>query len=243
MLLGPWCPRPYCSDRCHLRHMGANHDDRTHHCGLRAHVPCGSVPDRRKGVALNWTDREEPNELGEHVKKLVGIALAAMLSGCAGTYVPPGPEDPAASITVRNLSSNYAASILTHKEPEMCGGMTFIRTGHGKSINQNEVPQSSEFTFPAFAERLFGIYIGSNRPDPSNANRLFGCDRVATFVPRTGARYLVDFSYEPPTCRISTREIRSDGTLVAVPVRYRKQMPTSISRPSSHCSDTLQGEQ
>lgn len=177
------------------------------------------------------------------MKRFAGIALATILGGCAGTYVPPGTGDPAASLTVRNLSTQYSASILTHKEPETCGGMTFIRTGHGRSINQNEIPESSDFTFSVFAGSPFGLYVGSSRPDPSNMNRLFGCSRVATFVPRTGARYLVEFSYEPPLCRMNAREIEPDGTFVAISVRYRQQMPTSISRPSSHCSDTLPGQQ
>ena len=176
------------------------------------------------------------------IRTLATAGFAAMLSGCAGTYVPSGPAEPTASVTVKNLSSRYAAEILMHKEPETCGGMTFIRTGQGKTIDQNSVLQNAEFTFLVAADKLFGIYAGSSRPDPSNFNRFFGCDRVATFLPRNGARYLVEFSYDPPRCRMLVQEYLDGGTMAAVSARYRTQMPTSISRPGSHCSDTLESE-
>lgn len=107
-------------------------------------------------------------------------------------------------------------------------------TGHGRSIDRNEVAPKSEFTFRVAANKPFGIYMSTQRPGEGATSH--GCGSVATFLPRAGAKYVSDFSYQPPRCCLNVEEVNGD-VRSAIAVRYRRQMPTSMSKPTPWCSE------
>jgi len=158
-----------------------------------------------------------------------------LLAGCSSIpYATPGPNDPKAFLTIGNRAQ-YAIHAYTHHDPKTCEGVHSIATGRGSTINQNELGKNSEFVLPIHADKPFGLWLTVSRPDPSRANYVIGCDQVVTFTPQRDISYLAEFIYEPPRCVIRVSEDRA-GAQVPVPVLYRKQMPTSLARPSTWCS-------
>jgi hypothetical protein len=161
------------------------------------------------------------------------VLPAVFVVGCA-TYQAPAASDSHATLILKNPSSTFTTALNAHKNPETCEEFIPIVTGFGNSYAKNRLLQNSTVSVRIPADKPFGLYASSERAG-ATANDSFGCNVVATFTPKRDATYVGEFSYNPPRCALRMEELRN-GQRVEVPVRYRRQMPTSITRPTPWCS-------
>jgi hypothetical protein len=169
------------------------------------------------------------------MRRMVIVLSCLSQVGCASLFTEPPVSEPHAVLTVRNMSTQYTSNLrVHHQNAEACSDLAVVNTGQGKTIDRNEVPPVSEFTFRISASRPFGVYLSTQRP--KDANTFYGCGSVGIFQPAAGAKYVAEFSYQPPRCQLKIEELVGDRK-VAFPVQYRRQMPTSIAQPTPWCSD------
>lgn len=165
----------------------------------------------------------------------LAVLVAAALAACA-SYTPPPANAPSATLTVRNASPQWEASVNTYKDPAACDGFLPIRTGHGVSYEKNQLKPGDSVEVRVAPAKLFGLYTSSQRPG-ENYNLFYGCNVAAFFEPQQGQSYLAEFSYEGRMCRLKVSRQVGTQLLPVEGLRYRKQGATSLSRPSMHCTD------
>src|SRR4051812_18899767 len=166
--------------------------------------------------------------------RIAASALAAVLLACCASYQAPQSSESHATLILKNPSSVFTTALNAHKKPETCEGSVPIATGFGNSYEKNRLLQNSTVTVRVPADQLFGLYASSERAGATNGSS-FGCNVVVTFTPKRDATYVGEFSYNPPHCSLRLEELRN-GQRVEVPARYRRQMPTSLSKPTPWCS-------
>jgi hypothetical protein len=132
-------------------------------------------------------------------RPLLITVVASALCGCAGQYQAPSSGATAkAHFELRD--NTYFAMIHTFEKPGCEGPMAIGVIGGQKAATLDTV-------IPA--ERPFTVLYTQIGPNTSSAATI--CKIPATFLPRAGAQYNVEYKYEGSSCHVSIASITTDA--------------------------------